>query len=100
MGICLSSIYEIFSAIRHDFIKYRSVKVFIITYILTTAITISYGTYCMLLHFQQNSCWITFTIGVLLLMFAVTMILFSMIATCLENSVKQRITRNPIIINS
>jgi uncharacterized membrane protein len=54
----------------------------------------------MLLHFQQDSCWITFTIGVLLLMFAVTISLFSVIANSLEISLNRRITRNPIIINS
>jgi hypothetical protein len=98
MSICSKSICEIFHSIYNDFVKYNSVKVFIITYMFATAITVSYGTYCMLSHFQQDSCWVTFTIGILLIMSAVTMIIFSIIANCLENSIQQNLqirTRNP-----
>jgi len=100
MGVCLISIYEFFSAMRHDIVKYRSVKIFTITYILAASITLSYGVYCLLIHITADSCWITFTTGILLVMFAVIMSIFGIIGNCLENSIKSRITRNPIIINS
>ena len=97
---CFSkSIYEFFNSIYHDFIKSNSLKFIIITYLLATATTISYGTYCMVLHLQQDSCWITFTIGVLLLMFLVLLLFFSIIANCMENSLQPNLqirTRNPI----
>jgi len=99
MSVCLKSISEFFSAIGHDFIKYNSVRAFIISYILATAITVSYGTYCMVIHIQQDSCWITFTVGMLLIMFLVIMSLFSIIANCIENSLQPSLqirTRNPI----
>ena len=97
--MCLKSIYEFFHAIHTDFVKYNSVKFFIISYVLATVITVSYGTYCMISRFQQDSCWITFTVGMLLIMFAFIMIIFSIIATCIENSLQANLqirTRNPI----
>lgn len=59
-------------------------KTFIRIYILVTIILTSYGTYCMVLKQTDNGCWIIFTIGILLIMFAVANLLFLFLAHCLE----------------
>lgn len=59
-------------------------KTFIRIYILVTIILTSYGTYCMVLKQADNGCWIIFTIGILLIMFAVANLLFLFLAHCLE----------------
>ena len=58
-------------------------KTFIRIYIIATIILTSYGTYCMVLKEYENGCWIIFTIGILLIMFAVANLLFLLIASCL-----------------
>jgi hypothetical protein len=59
-------------------------KTFIRIYVLATIILTSYGTYCMVLKEYENGCWIIFTIGILLIMFAVMNLIFLFIAHCLE----------------
>ena len=61
-------------------------KTFIRIYIIATIILTSYGTYCMVLKEYGNGCWIIFTIGILLIMFAVTNLIFLLIASCLEKN--------------
>lgn len=59
-------------------------RIFIQVYILATIIFTSYGTYCMVLKQYDNGGWIIFTIGILLIMFAIVNLMIVCMANCLE----------------
>jgi cytochrome bd-type quinol oxidase subunit 2 len=96
MGVCYKSISEFFGLFIQDFRKNNSFKFFTISYILTIVILVSYGTSCLLMKQTDDKCLMPFISGLLLIFFAIIMIIFSLIATCMDNSLHVRIRNNPI----
>ena len=96
MGVCYKSINDFFSLIIQDFKKNNSCKFFIISYLLTVIILVSYGTSCLLMKQTDDKCVMPFLAGILLIIFGIIMIIFGLISACMENSLKLRIRNNPI----
>ena len=96
MGVCYKSISEFFSLFIQYFRKNNSFKFFTISYILAIVILVSYGTSCLLMNQINDKCIMPFLAGLLLIFFAIIMIIFALIATCMDNSLNVRIRNNPI----